>query len=53
MRIDKLEEKEKKMLNDLQTTMKEHNMLMVREKQGDLSTEIVDETISKFNLLIK
>lgn len=49
-RIDKLEQKEQKMLNDLQTTMKEHQILMQHEKQGDLNTELVDRSLSKFNL---
>lgn len=31
-RIERLEEKEKNMMNNLQTTMKEHNMLQVSEK---------------------
>lgn len=30
------------MLNDLQTTMKEHSVLVNVERQGKLNTEIVD-----------
>ncbi len=41
------------MLNNLQTTMKEHSDLINVEKQGKLNTEIVDKSISKFNLQIK
>lgn len=52
-RIDRLEEKEKVMLNTLQTTMKEHSMLAVSEKQGELNTDLVDQTLRKFNLQIK
>ena len=49
-RIELLEQKEKQHLSELQHTMKEHNTLVAHEKRGSLSTDVVDQTISKFNL---
>lgn len=52
-RIERLEEREKVMMNTLQTTMKEHNMIQRHEKNGNLNTELIDESLSKFNVQIK
>lgn len=53
VRIEQLEEKERQMLHNLQTTMKEHSNLINFEKKGKLNTDLVDQSIQKFNLQIK
>lgn len=44
-RIEMLELKEKQQLTELQNTMKEHNTLVVHEKRGSLSTDVVEKAI--------